>query len=391
MAWQGKPPHPQNQKALSATEAMAIFHLRVKTLTRSKGHSAIAKAAYNSCACLSMASGEAVDYTKKSGLFLAEMMTPEGKKAPERGEFWRDVEAQEKRKDSQIAREIEISLPVELTQEQNKALAREITKTIIDKYSLPAADLCVHYPTKKKRKKNATSEEQPHIHLMIPTRDDRGKKIQAFRKEQYEETLFEIRKTWETICNDALKEARVDARITAATLNDQIKTLENQELEIKKQLDEVRHEISRREAKHSESQLENKPERHQKFKIETRSAHHLDSRSIQADHEGTGRPERPTVNGRGAYPAGTDRESGRDRPGFEQTGIGFLREKPGSNIATRITALRYQRQGTYGKILKIADRITALRYQRSQQFNINKNMENQDHDSNPITTTGPRM
>lgn len=79
-AWQGKPLQPHKDKIKRVKVIMAIAHIRIKTLTRSRGQSAVAKAAYNSCACLSFASGDTIDYTKKTGLELAEIITSDKKK-----------------------------------------------------------------------------------------------------------------------------------------------------------------------------------------------------------------------------------------------------------------------------------------------------------------------
>ena len=60
------------------------------------------------------------DFTNKAGVVHSEVMLPEG--APERlrdrETLWNEVEATEKRKDAQLAREVEFAIPREMTKEQ---------------------------------------------------------------------------------------------------------------------------------------------------------------------------------------------------------------------------------------------------------------------------------
>src|SRR3546814_19401778 len=60
------------------------------------------------------------DFSNKAGVVHSEILAPEG--APERlndrATLWNEVEAGEKRKDAQLAREVEFSIPRELNQQQ---------------------------------------------------------------------------------------------------------------------------------------------------------------------------------------------------------------------------------------------------------------------------------
>ena len=93
---------------------MAVYHFSTQVFTRSKGHSAVGKAAYRAAEKLHDERLEKTfDYSKKSDVFYKEIML--SKNAPERfldrETLWNEVEACEKREDSQLAREIEVSLP----------------------------------------------------------------------------------------------------------------------------------------------------------------------------------------------------------------------------------------------------------------------------------------
>ena len=85
---------------------MAIFHMNCKIISRGKGSSAVAGAAYQSGEKLyDEYYGEQQDYTRKKGVVESFIMLPDY--APgrllDRQTLWNEVEAQEKRKDAQIA------------------------------------------------------------------------------------------------------------------------------------------------------------------------------------------------------------------------------------------------------------------------------------------------
>ena len=95
------------------------------------------------------------------------------------------VEASEKRVDSQLAREIEFSLPIELTQDQNIQLAREF---IQDQFVLRGmiTDWSVHW-----------DDGNPHVHVMLSMRelkeDGFGKRVLAWNNKAF---LREWRQKW---------------------------------------------------------------------------------------------------------------------------------------------------------------------------------------------------
>jgi len=115
------------RRALSSVDDMAIYHFSVQVIGRSSGRSSVA-AAYRA--------GERLhderldhdhDFRAKSGVEHSEIMLPEG--APERfadrATLWNEVEATEKRKDAQLAREVELSIPREMDKAQGIELVRD--------------------------------------------------------------------------------------------------------------------------------------------------------------------------------------------------------------------------------------------------------------------------
>ena len=146
---------------------MAIYHFEGTVISRSKGKSAIASAAYRSGEKLYDERQEKTfDYGRKQDIGYKEILLPDG--APEwmadREKLWNAVERAENRKDSQLAREVHFSLPREFTKEQNIELAREFVKNEFVSHGM-VADLCIHDG------KTKAGEEQPHAHVMLTMRE----------------------------------------------------------------------------------------------------------------------------------------------------------------------------------------------------------------------------
>lgn len=137
----------------------AIYHFSMQIITRGKGKSAVAGAAYRSGQRLvNDYDGLVHDFTKKGGVVHTEILLPEH--APpeysDRSTLWNAVEKVEKAKNSQLAREIEISLPNELSLAENIELARRfVQENFVDKGM--CADVCIHDPER----------DQPNIHAHI--------------------------------------------------------------------------------------------------------------------------------------------------------------------------------------------------------------------------------
>ena len=94
-----------------------------------------------------------------------EIMVP--KDAPEwardRNSLWNEAERAEKRKDAQLAREIEISLPHELTHEQRVWLVKDFAREAFVRKGY-AVDIAIHAPDKESDARNH------HAHLMVTRR-----------------------------------------------------------------------------------------------------------------------------------------------------------------------------------------------------------------------------
>ncbi len=156
---------------------MAIYHLEAKIISRGTGRSAVAAAAYMSCDVITnQYDGITHDYTRKGGLVWKHIFLP-AQAPPEwsdRGTLWNAVERVEKAKDSQLARELIVALPLELPAEEWKAILTEyITEHFI--FDGMCADVAIH----------DTDGHNPHAHILLTVRplDENGRWLYKTQKE----------------------------------------------------------------------------------------------------------------------------------------------------------------------------------------------------------------
>jgi ATP-dependent exoDNAse (exonuclease V) alpha subunit len=107
---------------------LAIYHFTVAVLSRARGHRIVASAAAQSASKLrDEYYGIVHNHAHRPGVEFSSILAPDG--APswvfDREQLWNRVEAAERRKDSQLARVLEISLPVELTNDERIDLLRD--------------------------------------------------------------------------------------------------------------------------------------------------------------------------------------------------------------------------------------------------------------------------
>jgi len=141
---------------------MAIYHLEAKVISRGAGRSAVAAAAYMSCSqILNDYDGVHHDYTRKQGLIWQQIFLP--KYAPaewtDRGRLWNAVEENEKTKDSRLAREFVVALPIEMGKAEWQKLLTEFIKENFVADGM-CADVCIH----------DTDGHNPHAHIMVTVR-----------------------------------------------------------------------------------------------------------------------------------------------------------------------------------------------------------------------------
>jgi len=209
---------------------VAIYHFSAKVISRANGSSAVAAAAYRSgCELHDERLGRTHNFSNKAGVEHSEIMAPEG--APERWQdrqtLWNEIEAGEKRKDAQLAREVEFSMPRELNQAQGIALARDfVAREFVERGMV--ADLNVHWDM------GPDGLAKPHAHVMLSMREvlgdgaDPGGFGKKVREWNSAELLSDWRAAWADHVNARLAELDIDARIDHRTLEAQGIALEPQ-------------------------------------------------------------------------------------------------------------------------------------------------------------------
>ena len=83
--------------------------------------------------------------------------------AHDRNRLWNQAERAEKRKDAQLAREIEVSLPHELTAQQREWLVKDFAREAFVRQGY-AVDIAIHAPDKD------SDDRNHHAHLMVTMR-----------------------------------------------------------------------------------------------------------------------------------------------------------------------------------------------------------------------------
>ena len=193
---------------------MAIYHYSAKVIGRSTGRSVTAAAAYRAGVDIHDSStGLDHKYSRRGGVIESDILTPENAPdwAKDRAELWNIVEDIERRKDAQLAREVEVSLPHELTHEQRRDLLHTFAQ---DRYVAKGmiADISYHEPGK------GGDDRNYHAHILLTLRpfNDNGEFGNKNRDWNHKQTLVQDREAWADYLNQALERVgsqdRVDAR-----------------------------------------------------------------------------------------------------------------------------------------------------------------------------------
>ena len=146
--------------------AMAIYHLSVKPISRTDGRSATAAAAYRAAIQISdTRTGKLHDYRRKQGVVSAVLLVPEAapKWAHDRSQVWNAAEIAEVRKNATVAREFEIALPAELNDLQRQQLAHEFAQELVNQHGC-IADVAIHQPS------GGGDQRNHHAHILLSTR-----------------------------------------------------------------------------------------------------------------------------------------------------------------------------------------------------------------------------
>ena len=193
---------------------MAIYHFEHKVHSRadSGNCNAVRSAAYRSASILVDEFGNKYNYAYKTECTFGEILAP--KNAPEwvadRATLWRKVEEKELRGDAQLFREIEASLPNELTEEQQIALIRDFSIN-----QLTALGMIVDYSIHSK-------PGNKHVHMSLTMRDITGAGFGNKNRDWNDKKLHnKLREEWANVVNRHLADAGINARIDHRTLKAQ--------------------------------------------------------------------------------------------------------------------------------------------------------------------------
>jgi Ti-type conjugative transfer relaxase TraA len=193
---------------------MAIYHLTAKVISRARGQSIAAAAAYRSGSVLrDERYGLTHNYSRERRVLHSEIMSPPGTPpwAQHREILWNRVEAAERRKDAQLARAIDISLPVELSTAESVALVRDyIAQEFVARGMI--ADFSI----------GRTEPDNPHVHILLTLRQAAGSGFgPKMRQWNGKSNLFEWRAAWAERANQHLARAGHVVRIDHRTLEAQ--------------------------------------------------------------------------------------------------------------------------------------------------------------------------
>lgn len=184
-----------------------MYRLEVKIVSRKKGQSSVASAAYRSAEKLvDERLGLTFDYTRKEKVEHTEILGFYGT----REQLWNDAESAEKRKDATLAREYQFAFPRELNLEQQKDLASRFGEWLNNRYGV-AVDIAIH---------SDKDNNNPHAHILTTTRVSNGyiltdkswrewdySKLKKAGKPNRKDELITVRKIFADFQNEALKEA----------------------------------------------------------------------------------------------------------------------------------------------------------------------------------------
>ena len=210
---------------------MANFHIEIKPVKRAAGQKATAAAAYRAGERIrDERTGKSHNHSHRKDVTHTEIFLPSQLgEAPmpwarDRASLWNTAEAAEKRGNSRVAREFQVSLPSELSPTQRLALARGFARELSDRYGI-AVDLALHDP------KAGGDPRHFHAHLLATTREvtptglgaKTGLDMQAVQRARrglsdHSEEYTAVRERWAAHVNEAFREANLELRVDHRTL-----------------------------------------------------------------------------------------------------------------------------------------------------------------------------
>ena len=215
-----------------------MYHLSIKSISRSDGRSATAAAAYRAGAEIEdLRTGEVHSYKRKRDVVKEHsgIVLPPGSPswATDRSALWNAAETAEKRKNSRVARDYEVTIPRELTVEQGADLVRDFAHAISDRYGV-AVDYNLHRDDPRTWDGSEKGYQGYHAHILTTTRTLGAGGFGAKSAIEMSDTqrralglgdmsteIEKVRQLWEVAANRHLERAGIDRRIDRRSLKDQ--------------------------------------------------------------------------------------------------------------------------------------------------------------------------
>lgn len=210
----------------------AFYRLSARIISRSQGHTVVGLAAYLAAQKLRDERYDEVrNYAKEQyqqRLFASEIIAP--RNAPswvyDRHQLHNRIEAAEKRKDSQLVREVVLSFPVELNHQQKLEVAHRFVREQYVKKGM-VADINYH-------NFEGVGSDNPHAHVLLTMRRLEGENFAPTKEAAWKPSfaknstnihtanslILQERTAWEKHLNRALAEAGRSERVDCRSLKD---------------------------------------------------------------------------------------------------------------------------------------------------------------------------
>ena len=195
---------------------MAIYRCEARIITRGKGHSVVAAAAYRTGTKIKdERAGITHNYSsRQKGIVDSVILRPEN--SPEwtanTATLWNRVEQSENRKDARLAREFILALPKELSAKENFQLTVEWAQSNLVSKGM-VVEVSMHNPK---------GGMNPHAHVLCTMRTIEGDKFSAKKPREWNdvEVLMDWRESWGKAVNAALEKAGRPERVDHRSLAD---------------------------------------------------------------------------------------------------------------------------------------------------------------------------
>jgi len=193
---------------------MSIYHYSAQIIKRSEGRSSVASSAYRAAEKYTDSRiGKTFDFSRKEAVDHTMILAPAD--APsfvkDRSQLWNAVEHFEVRKDAQLAREINIAIPVELPRSEMIELVKMHAQRFVDMGMV--ADICFHQ----------LDSHNPHAHVMLTMRELEGDMFAKKKNREWnaKDLMKYFRESWANDANLYLAKNSIDERIDHRSLAEQ--------------------------------------------------------------------------------------------------------------------------------------------------------------------------